>query len=103
MKETPFETRCAILAQLWVEERDDESYEDLFKYGDLGFPLAYAIANGIVKKTKKAEAFVDETFELLLAGFDLDDSGFETLEDIFLSDDNLVDALNSEEEDDDDA
>jgi len=48
----------------------------------LGLPLAYSLVEEIVEATPIATKFVDETFELLLAGLDLDDSGFESLDEI---------------------
>ena len=84
MSETPYKVKCEILAEAWMEYRDDEDFADLFKYGDLAFPLAYSITNGIVKSTKKAESFVVEVFDLMISSFGLEDTGFEDLDDIFL-------------------
>lgn len=84
MSETPFEFKCAILSDLWTEYRDDEEFEDFIEYNDLGLPLAYAIANGIVDASPMAEQFVAESFRLLLVGLDIEgDPGFETIDDVF--------------------
>ena len=80
--ETSFDNKCAILADIFINYRDDEEFADFREYNDLGLPLAYAIANGIVSKTSKAETFINETFALLLAGLDLEDTGFESIEDL---------------------
>lgn len=80
--ETLFADKVAILADLWTDYKTDEEFEDFIEYNDLGLPLAYALANDIVKPTTIAEQFVNETFELLLAGLEVQDTGFETLEDI---------------------
>ena len=80
---TPFDTRAAILADLWMNYRDDEQFKDFLEYNDLGLPLAYAIANNIVQKTSTAETLIDETFSLLLAATEEpDDMGFDSLDDI---------------------
>jgi hypothetical protein len=79
---TPFTKRCEILADLWVAYKGDEEMADFISYNDLGLPLAYAINTEIVPSTVKAELFIDETFELLLSGLELDDEGFDSLEDI---------------------
>jgi hypothetical protein len=79
---TPFAKRCEILADLWVAYKGDEEMADFILYNDLGLPLAYAINTEIVPSTVKAEMFIDETFELLLSGLQLEDEGFDNLEDI---------------------
>ena len=80
--ETSFDNKCAILADIFINYRDDEEFADFREYNDLGLPLAYAIAGNIVKANPKAEKFINETFDLLLAGLDLEDTGFESIEDL---------------------
>lgn len=80
---TPFETQAQILADLWMNYRKDEEFSDFLEYNDLGLPLAYAIANGMVQSSSLAQQYIEETFSLLLAGLKIDeDTGFDTLEDI---------------------
>lgn len=77
---TPFQTRCQILGELWLSYRDSEEYKDFVKYNDLGLPLAYAIAEGIVQPSDTAESFINESWSMLLGGFEIEDEGFESLE-----------------------
>jgi hypothetical protein len=79
---TTFSSKTLILADLWLNYRDEEQFKDFVEYNDLGLPLAYAIANDIIKETPTAEKFVDETFDLLLAGLGIEDTGFELLDDL---------------------
>lgn len=80
---TPLSSRAEILADLWMNYRDDEEFLDFVEYNDLGLPLAYAFANSIVESTEHAEALIDETFGLLLAALGVDeDTGFESLDDL---------------------
>lgn len=79
---TPYSNKYQILADLWLNYKDDEEFQDFVEYNDLGLPLAYAIANEIVKSTDLAEKFINETFDLLLAGLEIEDTGFETLDDL---------------------
>jgi hypothetical protein len=80
---TTFEAQTEILADLWLNYKQDEEFADFIEYNDIGLPLAYVISNQIVKPTEQAKNFINETFELLLAGFDIDeDEGFETLDEI---------------------
>jgi hypothetical protein len=79
---TPFSNKCSILGELWLNYRSDAEFDDFREYNDLGLPIAYAIANDIVKSTDLAKAFVEETFDLLLATLEVDDSGFDTLDEL---------------------
>jgi hypothetical protein len=80
---TPFSTKAEILADLWLNYRNDDEFVDFIEYNDIGLPLAYAIANDIVKTTDVATRFIEETFALLLEGIDVEgDTGFENLDDI---------------------
>jgi hypothetical protein len=80
--ETTFDNKVAILAELWLDYRDDEEFTDFIEYNDLGLPLAYAISTNIVKSTPTAEKFINETFDLLLAGLEVEDTGFEDLAEV---------------------
>jgi hypothetical protein len=79
---TDFRNKAEILSELWMDYRDDEEFKDFVEYNDLGLPLAYAIANGIVEASPMAEQFVDETFRLLLAALGVTDTGFYTLQEL---------------------
>lgn len=79
---TPFSNRVAILAQLWMEYRDDPDFVDFIEYNDIGLPLAYLLDSKIVETTTMAEAFINETFDLLLAGLEVEDEGFEDLDEL---------------------
>lgn len=85
MTPTTFENKCSILAELWMNYRNDQNFEDFISYNDLGLPLAYAIANKMAKVTETGSRFIVETFELLLASLEVVDVGFDTLNDIFES------------------
>ena len=79
---TPFSNRCEILGDLWLQYRDDEEFADFFEYNDLGLPLAYAIKNDIVHIAPVGEQMVNETFEILISAMEIEDTGFETLQDL---------------------
>jgi hypothetical protein len=79
---TTYSDKLAILADLWLNYRQDEEFQDFVEYNDIGLPLAYVLANDIVQSTDLAERFVNETFDLLLAGLEVEDTGFETLDDL---------------------
>jgi hypothetical protein len=80
---TDFSAKTNILADLWMDYRDDEDFKDFIEYNDLGLPLAYAVDNGIVEASEMAERFIDETFRVLLSSLGLEDEGFDNLNDLF--------------------
>lgn len=80
---TTFEDKTAILADLWLNYSSDKQFSDFCKYNDIGLPLAYVLANEIVESTIMAETFVNETFELFVKALEIEDTGFETLDEMF--------------------
>lgn len=80
---TPIENKTAILADLFLNYRDDEEFTDFISYNDIGLPVAYAIDNQIVKGTEMSDQFINETFELLIGALGIEDIGFETLDEMF--------------------
>lgn len=79
---TTFENKCDILAELWINYKNDEEFEDFITYNDLGLPLAYAVSTGIADTNPKIEGFINDTFALLLSGLEREDEGFDDLSDI---------------------
>lgn len=65
-----------------MDYRQDEEFKDFVQYNDLGLPLAYAIAEGIVERTDMSATFINEAFEILLAAMSVEDTGYETLQEI---------------------
>ncbi len=82
---TTFNSKCDILAELWLDYKGDPNFVDFIAYNDLGLPLAYALSTEIIESSPKSEMFINETFELLLAGVGLSDDGFESLEDVLVA------------------
>jgi hypothetical protein len=84
MAETEFTVKTEMLADLWLNYKDDPEFLDFISYNDLGLPLSYLLANLIVLPTPLATTFVEETFVLLLAAMEIpEDEGFESLDDLF--------------------
>lgn len=82
MDKTLFENKVSILAELWINYRNDQNFEDFIAYNDLGLPLAYLLNEDVVAQTPRATMFIEETFELLLAGLELKDTGFTNLDEM---------------------
>ena len=78
---TTYEAMCEILGELWINYKAEQEFKDFIEYNDLGLPLAYAIANGIVQSSSISEQYITETFSLLLTGLSIEeDTGFESLD-----------------------
>ena len=78
-----FDKKCEILNQLWANYRFDKEFEDFIEYNDLGLPLAAMIAEEIVDSTPRAEIYVNETFDLLLAALDIEEQDYNSLDEMF--------------------
>lgn len=81
---TSFEDACSILAELWINHKEEKTFEDFISYNDLGLPLAFLIDSELVTPTEVAKKYVEETWIILLKSLDIDeDTGFTSLEDLF--------------------
>lgn len=80
--DTTFKNKCIILADLWLNYRLDEDYEDFFEYNDIGLPLAYALENQIAVANDASEKFITETFDSLLSALEIEDQGFDDLQEL---------------------
>lgn len=86
MLTTTFENKALILGQLWINYKGEDEWVDFFEYNDLGLPLAFAFAEGIVNHTPTLEQYINETWFLFLEGLDTEDTGFEDLGDLLEDD-----------------
>ena len=77
-----FENKVSILAELWMNYRDDEDLKDFVEYNDLGLPLAYFLMNELVLPTKQAEIYIDETYNLLIASLQVEDVEWTSLDEL---------------------
>ncbi|CAB4164734.1 hypothetical protein UFOVP828_94 [uncultured Caudovirales phage] len=81
---TPYNTKYAILSNLWTDYKDDKDMADFFEYNDLGLPLAFMIEQKIVESTPVAQVYIEETFELLVESLGLDsEEEYESIEEMF--------------------
>ncbi len=74
--------KIKILSELWMTYRDEEAFAEFVEYNDIGLPLAYFIASEIVEPSPRADLYLAETFDMLLASLELEDKGFEDLEEM---------------------
>jgi hypothetical protein len=82
---TPFDTRCEILSDLWMTYRFSPKFEDFVSYNDIGLPMAFLLSEGLVKtQNQLAKSMIDETFDIFLGSMKLEDTGYESLDDILV-------------------
>jgi hypothetical protein len=79
---TPFAIRCNILAELWMDYRQQEDLQDFIQYNDLGLPLGFLVSEELVTANDKAITMINETFDLFLATLEIEDQGFESLDEM---------------------
>jgi len=77
-----FENKISILAELWMNYRDDEQLKGFIEYNDLGLPMAYFLMNELLLPTQQAELYIDETYGLLLASLGANDVEYESLDEL---------------------
>lgn len=93
-----FSDKCGILGQFWIQYRDDENLKVFTEYNDIGLPLAYFIAAGLVTANPIAEDYVNETFNMFVAALELTEEDLNGINDL----DTLLDRsaiLKDEDED----
>jgi hypothetical protein len=83
MPTTTFDNKALILGLVWMQHKTDDEMADFFEYNDLGIPLAFAYAEGIINYTETLARYVTETFDLLLEALDIEDAGFDDLQDLW--------------------
>ena len=77
-----FENKITILAELWMNYRDDEDLQDFVVYNDLGLPLAYFLMNEIVLPTEQSELYINETYDLFIASLQVEDTEWTSLDEL---------------------
>lgn len=59
--------KAGILGQLWIDYRDNEDFSVFMEYNDIGLPLSYVVAEGLVPGlTNLGEDYINETLEMFL-------------------------------------
>jgi len=82
MATQPFESKLSILAELWMNYRDDQDLIDFIEYNDLGLPLAYLVYNELVDIKPQGEIYIEETYGLFISALGVEDTIYETLDDL---------------------
>jgi hypothetical protein len=79
---TTFDNKALILGQLWVNNKEEDEWSEFFDYNDLGLPLAFAFAEGVILKSPTLERYINETWDFLLEGMSIEDDGYGDFEEL---------------------
>jgi hypothetical protein len=77
-----FQNKVTILAELWMNYRDDDELKDFIEYNDIGLPLAYLLTNEIVMPTEQSEIYINETYDLFVSSLTVEDKEWESLDEM---------------------
>jgi len=80
---TDFSKICLILGDLYSNYKEEKEFKDFIEYNDVGLPLAYLTGEGLCEVGEDGTRYITETWTLFLASAEVEDTGFETLEDVF--------------------
>jgi len=75
--------KANILADYWMDYRNDPDWQDFMTYNDIGLPLSDGLAGGfIIELSEAGEAIINESFSMLCKKLGIEDTtADETLED----------------------
>lgn len=82
MAKTNFEGKVEVLAHLFLHYADEENLKDFMEYNDLGMPLAYGLQEKMVEIKPSGKKLIEETFAGLLEALEIEDTGFESWDDV---------------------
>lgn len=76
-----FTDKTGILGELWINYKNDQDlgdFKDFIEYNDIGLPLAYMVAEGLVNEaTPLGEQYIEESFAMLIGGLGVEDHEIE--------------------------
>lgn len=75
-----FADKTGVLAQCWIDFRDDENFKEFIKYNDLGLPMAYMMAQGLINElTPLGEEYITESFKMLIDILDVSEEDIDAV------------------------
>jgi hypothetical protein len=73
---TSFSNKCEILADIWLNHREDPDLQDFIEDNDIGIPLGYILSEKLAEPVAESVKYIEQTFSLLLTKLELDDLGW---------------------------
>ena len=85
-----FADKTGILGQLWIDFRDDDNFSAFMDYNDIGVPMAYYVAEGLVTGlTDLGQQYVEESIDMMFKLLEITEAEVDELDEI-----NLTEVLN---------
>jgi hypothetical protein len=79
-----FADKTGLLAQLWIDFREDDQFKPFMEYNDIGVPMGYFIAEGLVTPTPLGEQYVEESIDMLFTLLNITEVEIDELDEINL-------------------
>jgi len=79
---TDFENICDILGSLYSNYKEEQTFQEFIEFNDLGLPLAYLAKENLCTVSDDGEKYIAETWKLFLISLDIEDEGFENLDEL---------------------
>lgn len=80
-----FADKAGVLGQLWIEFRHDEDFSEFMDYNDLGMPMSYMVAEGLIKDLSPVgEEMLEETFKMFLTLIEVTEEEIDLLPEVNL-------------------
>lgn len=77
--------KSGLMAELWMNYRDDKNFSDFFGYNDIGLPISYYLAEGLITELSPlGEQYILETCDMFLALIGVTEEDVDSLVDINL-------------------
>ena len=80
---TDFSKKRDILATFYIQYRDDVEMKEFLEFNDIGLPLAYLASEGLCEINDDGAKYIAESWDLLLTTIGIEDTGFESLIEMF--------------------
>lgn len=81
-----FADKAGILGQLWIDFRDDDNFSAFMDYNDIGVPMAYYLAEGLVSGlTPLGEQYVEESIDMMFKLLEITEAEVDGLEEVNLT------------------
>ena len=80
---TTFSNKVEILADLWLNYPEHDTFVEFAEINNVGLPLAFLLKHHFCTLTESGTISIDETFAELLDMADIEDTGFDNLNQVF--------------------
>ena len=85
---TEFYYQTIILAELWEEYKDVDTFQEFYYINEIGLPLAWAVNQGLCQPSIEGINYIEHTFKNLMLWYEIEDTGFETLDEVMDAEEN---------------